>query len=86
MTWSAPTEVVHQLGLKSLHGEDQRKAGKRGEQGQGLSFGDAVREVGITQQSYYRWRRQYGGMSRDQLKRLKELKAETNGFGLLSPT
>lgn len=40
-------------------------------QGQGLSIGDAVRQVGITQQSYYRWRRQYGGMSRDQLKRLK---------------
>ena len=45
-------------------------------QGQGLSVGDAVRQVGITQQSYYRWRRQYGGMSRDQLKRLKELEAE----------
>ncbi|SFQ11541.1 transposase, partial [Tranquillimonas alkanivorans] len=42
-------------------------------QGQGLSVGDAARQVGITQQSYYRWRRQYGGMSRDQLKRLKEL-------------
>ncbi|SHJ80747.1 Transposase [Palleronia salina] len=45
-------------------------------QGQGLSVGDAVRQVGITQQSYYRWRRQYGGMSRDQLKRLKELETE----------
>ena len=45
-------------------------------QGQGLSVGDAARQVGITQQSYYRWRRQYGGMSRDQLKRLKELEAE----------
>lgn len=45
-------------------------------QGQGLSIGDAVRQVGITQQSYYRWRRQYGGMSRDQLKRLKELETE----------
>lgn len=45
-------------------------------QGQGLSVGDAVRQVGITQQSYYRWRRQYGGMSRAQLKRLKELETE----------
>ena len=45
-------------------------------QGQGLSVGDAVRQVGITQQSYYRWRRQSGGMSRDQLKRLKELETE----------
>ena len=45
-------------------------------QGQGLSIGDAVRPVGMTQQSYSRWRRQYGGMSRDQLKRLKELETE----------
>ena len=41
-----------------------------------MSVADAVRQVGITQQTYYRWRRQYGGMSRDQLKRLKELEKE----------
>ena len=41
--------------------------------GQGMPVADAVRQVGITQQSYYRWRRQYVGMSRSQLKRLKEL-------------
>ena len=41
--------------------------------GQGMPVADAVRQVGITQQSYYRWRRQYGGMNRSQLKRLKEL-------------
>ena len=33
-------------------------------QGQGLSIADAVRQIGITQQTYYRWRKQYGGMSR----------------------
>ncbi|MGR3631970.1 MAG: IS3 family transposase [Limimaricola soesokkakensis] len=44
--------------------------------GQGMPVADAVRQVGITQQSYYRWRRQYGGMSRSQLKRLKELEKE----------
>lgn len=44
--------------------------------GQGAAVADAVRQVGITQQSYYRWRKQYGGMSRDQLKRLKELEKE----------
>ena len=43
---------------------------------QGMPVADAVRQVGITQQSYYRWRRQYGGMSRSQLKRLKELEKE----------
>ena len=45
-------------------------------QGRGMSTADAVRQIGVTQQSYCRWRRQYGGMSRDQLKRLKELEKE----------
>jgi len=45
-------------------------------QGQGMTIADAVREVGTTQQTYYRWRKQYGGMSRNQLKRLKELEKE----------
>jgi len=35
-----------------------------------------VRQIGVTVQNYYRWRKEYGGMSRDQLKRLKELEAE----------
>jgi len=45
-------------------------------QGQGSSIADAVRQIGVTQQTYYRWRKEYGGMSRDQLKRLKELEVE----------
>jgi len=45
-------------------------------QGQGMTIAEAVREVGTTQQSFYRWRKQYGGMSRSQLKRLKELEKE----------
>jgi len=45
-------------------------------QGQGKSIADAVRQIGVTQQTYYRWRREYSGMSRDQLKRLKELETE----------
>jgi len=45
-------------------------------QGQGSSVAEAVRQIGVTVQTYYRWRKQYGGMSRDQLKRLKELEAE----------
>ena len=45
-------------------------------QGQGMAIGDAVRQIGVTQQTYYRWRKQYGGMNRDQLKRLKELETE----------
>jgi transposase-like protein len=45
-------------------------------QGHGKSIADAVRQIGVTQQTYYRWRKEYGGMSRDQLKRLKELETE----------
>ena len=45
-------------------------------QGQCKSVSDAVRHIGVTIQTYYRWRREYGGMNRDQAKRLKELEAE----------
>lgn len=45
-------------------------------QGQGMTIADAVRQIGVTQQTYDRWRKQYGGMNRKQLKRLKELEKE----------
>lgn len=45
-------------------------------QGQGKSVSDAVHQIGVTVQTYYRWRKEYGGMNRDQLKRLKELETE----------
>ena len=45
-------------------------------QGQGMSIADAARQISVTQQTYYRWRKQYGGMSRNQLRRLKELETE----------
>jgi len=47
-------------------------------QGQGKSVAEAVRQIGVTVQTYYRWRKEYGGMSRDQLKRLKALEAENS--------
>ena len=40
---------------------------------QGQWVQEAVRQIGVTVQTYYRWRKEYGGMTRDQLKRLKEL-------------
>ena len=46
-------------------------------QGQGMTIAEAVRQIGVTQQTYYRWRKQYGGMNRKQLKRLKELEKES---------
>jgi transposase-like protein len=45
-------------------------------QGQGKSVSEAVRQIGVTIQTFYRWRKEYGGMTRDQLKRLKELETE----------
>jgi transposase-like protein len=42
----------------------------------GATTGEASRKVGITEQTYYRWRRAYGGMRIEQAKRLKELEKE----------
>ena len=44
--------------------------------GQGKSRIDAIREIQITEQAYYRWRKQYGGMGREQLKQFKRLQKE----------
>jgi transposase-like protein len=44
--------------------------------GQGTSVGEASRKIGVTEQTYYRWRREYGGMRVEQAKRLKELEKE----------
>ena len=43
---------------------------------QGATIGEASRKIGITEQTYYRWRREYGGMRVEQAKRLKELEKE----------
>jgi len=37
---------------------------------------DAIRQIGVVEQTYYRWRKQYGGMGVDQLKELKRLQKE----------
>ncbi len=43
---------------------------------QGGLVADAVRALGVTEVTYYRWRNEYGGLKGDQVKRLKELEAE----------
>ncbi|NQT20083.1 MAG: transposase [Planctomycetes bacterium] len=45
-------------------------------QAQGASIQDAARQLDITEQTYYRWRKSYGGMRTDQARRLKELEKE----------
>ena len=44
--------------------------------GKGKTAAEACREVGITEQTYYRWRKEYGGMQVSQAHRLKELEKE----------
>jgi len=44
--------------------------------GQGQAVAQAVRVTGISEQSYYRWRKEYGGLRLDQAKRLKDLEKE----------
>ena len=43
---------------------------------QGETVGPICRRLGISEQSYYRWRREYGGMKVDQARRLKDLERE----------
>lgn len=43
---------------------------------QGRSVAEAARAIGVTEQSYYRWRKEYGGLKLDQARRLKELERE----------
>jgi transposase-like protein len=44
--------------------------------GQGKTITEAVRQIGVSEQTYYRWRKQYGGMNTSDAKRLKELEKE----------
>jgi transposase-like protein len=43
---------------------------------QGRAVADAVRSIGVTEVTYYRWRQEYGGLKTGQIKRLRELETE----------
>ena len=43
---------------------------------QRVAIAEAVRQIGVTEVTYYRWRQEYGGLKLDQVKRLKELELE----------
>ena len=47
---------------------------------QGKSVSEACRQIGVTDNTYYRWRKEYGGVRTDQAKRLKELERENARF------
>jgi len=46
------------------------------ELGRGKKTGEVCRKLGVTEQTYYRWRKEYGGLKADQLKRLKVVEKE----------
>ena len=46
--------------------------------GQGMARVDAIRQISVAEQTYYRWRKQYGGMGTDQLKELRRLQKEND--------
>ena len=59
-----PEEIVSKLGQVEVL------------MGQGVSRLDAIRQIGVVEQTYYRWRKQFGGMGVVQLKELKRLQKE----------
>ena len=46
--------------------------------GKGQTIAEAVRQIGVTEQTYYRWRKEYGNMDTQKAKRLKELEKEND--------
>ena len=44
--------------------------------GQGTPVAEAIRSIGVTEVTYYRWRQEFGGLKGNQVKRLKDLEAE----------
>ncbi len=59
-----PEEIINKLRVAEV------------ELSKGHTTGQICRKLGITEQTYYRWRREYGGMKVEQAKRLKRLEAE----------
>lgn len=45
---------------------------------QGASMADAIRQIGVSEVTFYRWRQEFGGLKTDQVKRLKELELENS--------
>ena len=48
------------------------------EVGRGKTIAEAIKKIGVTEQTYYRWKKQYGGLRIDQAKRLKDLEKENS--------
>lgn len=67
------------MGRKKAHTPEEIVAKLRQAEvliGQGKTVADAVRAIGVTEPTYYRWRTEFGGLKLDQVERLKELERE----------
>jgi putative transposase len=62
--WSTPEQIVAKLRQVEVL------------TAQGEAVAEAVRAIGVSEPTYYRWRAEYGGLKLDQVKRLKQLEAE----------
>jgi putative transposase len=45
---------------------------------QGTSMADAIRQIGVSEVTFYRWRQEFGGLKTDQVRRLKDLELENS--------
>jgi len=45
---------------------------------QGQSMADSIRQIGVSEVTFYRWRQEFGGLKADQVKRLKDLELENS--------
>ena len=55
------------------------------ELGRGKTVAEAAKKIGVTEQTYYRWKKKFGGLRIDQAKRLKELEKENSRLKRLLP-
>jgi putative transposase len=72
-------EEDHPMPRKKKHAPEEIVAKLRQVEvlaGQGTPVADAIRAIGVTEPTYYRWRQEFGGLKLDQVRRLKELEAE----------
>ena len=60
----SPEEIIHKLREAEV------------EQGRGKKLPEVCRQIGVTEHTYFRWRKEYGGLRVDQARRLKELESE----------
>jgi len=59
-----PEQIINKLREAEIHINE------------GISISEASRKIGVTQQTYYRWRKEYGGLRIEQAKKLKSLEKE----------